>query len=127
MAARPRLHHRRRLHQRRLTLHPRHQCRRRALQDLSSMSSNGCLHCSLRTRRQSVLKHNTLRNGVSGMLYSLVGHGRPHRGAYRRGKCRGAYHHHGAYLHRGAYDHHGDMVVSIMELTVIVERTAMDT
>ena len=71
--------------------------------------------------------HDTLRNGVSGMLYSLVGHGRPHRGAYRHGKCRGAYLHHGAYLHRGAYRHRGDMVVSIMELTVIVERTAMDT
>ena len=68
----------------------RHQRRRRELQELSSMSSNGCLHC--RTRRQSV-----------------------------------AYLHHGAYLHRGAYDHRGDMVVSIMELTVIVERTAMDT
>ena len=42
-------------------------------------------------------------------------------------KCRGAYLHHGAYLHRGAYRHCGDTVVSIMELTVIVERTAMDT
>ena len=41
-------------------------------------------------------------------------------------KCRGAYLHDGAYLHRGAYGHHGDMVASIMELTVIVERTAMD-
>ena len=69
------------------------------------------------------LPHDTLGNAVSGMLYSLVGHGRPHRGAYRHGKCRGAYLHHGAYLHR----HRGDMVVSIMELTVIVERTAMDT
>ena len=73
------------------------------------------------------LPHDTLGNAVSGMLYSLVGHGRPHRGAYRHGKCRGAYLHHGAYLHRGAYGHRGDMVVSIMELTVIVERTAMDT
>ena len=42
-------------------------------------------------------------------------------------KCRGAYLHHGAYLHRGAYGHRGDMVASFMELTVIVERTAMDT
>ena len=47
--------------------------------------------------------------------------------AYRYEKCRGAYLRHGAYLHRGAYRHRGDMVVSIMELTVIVERTAMDT
>ena len=47
--------------------------------------------------------------------------------AYRHGKFRGAYLRHGAYLHRGAYRHRGDMVVSIMELTVIVERTAMDT
>ena len=42
-------------------------------------------------------------------------------------KCRGAYRHRGPYLHRGAYGHRGDMVVSIMELTVIVDRTAMDT
>ena len=62
------------------------------------------------------------------MLYLLVGHGRTRRGAYRHVlKCRGAYLHHGAYLHRGAYRHRGDMVASIMELTVIVERTAMDT
>ena len=69
----------------------------------------------------------TLLGTLSCMLYSLVGHGRPHRGAYRHGKRRGAYLHHGAYLHRGAYRHRGDMVVSIMELTVIVERSAMDT
>ena len=73
------------------------------------------------------LPHGTLGKAVSGMLYSLVGHGRPHRGAYRHGKCRGAYLHHGACLRRGAYRHRGDMVVSIIELTVIVERTAMDT
>ena len=47
--------------------------------------------------------------------------------AYRHGKCRGAYLRHGAYLHHGAYRHRGDTVASIMELTVIVERTAMDT
>ena len=42
-------------------------------------------------------------------------------------KCRGAYLYHGAYLHRGAYRHRGDTVASTMELTIIVERTAMDT
>ena len=73
------------------------------------------------------LPHGTLGKAVSGMLYSLVGHGRPHRGAYRHGKRRGAYRNRGPYLHRGAYRDRGDMVVSIMELTVIVERTAMDT
>ena len=46
--------------------------------------------------------------------------------AYRHGKCRGAYLRHVAYLHLGAYSHRGDTVVSIMELTVIQERTAMD-
>ena len=70
------------------------------------------------------LPHDTLGNAVSGMLYSLVGHGRPHRGAYRHGKCRGAY----PIMER----------TSIVELTAIVEtwlppswnlleRTAMDT
>ena len=82
----------------------------------------------------SIVGHGCLHRGayLMTLLGTLcpacdMGHGLPHREAYRHGKCRGAYLHHGAYLHRGAEHHRGDMVVSITELTVIVELTAMDT